>query len=89
MQFDFMPERRTIDVVFILRRMQEEHHAKGRKLYMCFVNLVNTFDGLPTKVLEWSMKKKGMREALVGSVMSLYEGGKDKILSEFRVLRGT
>ena len=34
MQFGFMSERGTIDVVFILRMMQEEYHAKGRKLYM-------------------------------------------------------
>ena len=29
MQFGFMPESGTIDVIFILRRLQEEHHAKG------------------------------------------------------------
>ena len=30
MQFGFMPERETIDAVFILRRMQAEYHAKGK-----------------------------------------------------------
>ena len=34
-QFGFMPERGTIDAVFILRRKQEEHNSKGKKLYMC------------------------------------------------------
>ena len=34
MQFGFMPERGTIDTVFILRRMQEVYHAKRKKLYM-------------------------------------------------------
>ena len=34
MQFGFMPERGSIDAVFILRRMQEEYHAKGYKLYV-------------------------------------------------------
>ena len=34
MQFGFMSERGTINVVFILRRMQEEYHAKGKKLYV-------------------------------------------------------
>ena len=29
MQFYFMSERETINAVFILRRMQEEYHAKG------------------------------------------------------------
>ena len=39
MQFGFMPERGTIDAVFILRMLQEEYHAKGKMLYMCFVDL--------------------------------------------------
>ena len=39
-----MPERGTIVPVFILRRMQEEYHAKGEKLYMCFVDLEKAFD---------------------------------------------
>ena len=35
MQIGFLPERGTIDAAFILRRMQEEYHAK-KELYMCF-----------------------------------------------------
>ena len=34
-----LPESEIIDAVFILRRMQEEYHAKGRKLCMSFVDL--------------------------------------------------
>ena len=30
MQFGFMPVSGTIDAVFILGRMQEEYHAKGK-----------------------------------------------------------
>ena len=35
MQFGFMPERGTIDAVFILRRMQEEYHVNGN--VACFL----------------------------------------------------
>ena len=28
-QYGYMPERGTLDAVFILRRLQEEYHAKG------------------------------------------------------------
>ena len=35
MQFGFMPERETIDAVFILGRLQEKYHAKRKKMYVC------------------------------------------------------
>ena len=60
-----MPERRSIDAVFILRRIQEEYHVKEKKLYVCFVELVKTFCSVPRKVLDWSMRKKGIQEVLV------------------------
>ena len=30
--------------------MQEEYHAEGKKMYMCFVVLDKTFDRVPRKV---------------------------------------
>ena len=45
-------------------------------MYMCFVNLEKAFGRLPRKVLEWALRKRGIPEVLVGSVMSLYEGAK-------------
>ena len=78
-QFGFMPERGTIDAVFMLRKMQEEYHAKGKKLCMCFVDLEKAFDRVPKKVLEWALRKKGIPEGLVRSVMSLYEGAKTRL----------
>ena len=53
-----MPGRGTIDAVFVLRRLQEEYHAKGKTLYMCLVDLEKAFDRLQRKVLEWAMRKK-------------------------------
>ena len=60
MQFGFMLERGTIDAVFILRRMHEEYHDKGIKLYMCFVDLEKAFDRVRRKVLEWALRKTGI-----------------------------
>ena len=58
MQFGFMPESGTIDALFILRSLQEEYHAKGKKLYMFFVDLEKAFDRVPRKMLEWALRKK-------------------------------
>ena len=60
MQFGFMSERRTIDAVFILRRLQEEYHAKGKKLHMCFVDLEKAIDRVQNIVLQWAMRQKGI-----------------------------
>ena len=64
-QFGLMPERGTIDAVFILRRMQEEHHAKRKKLYMCLAAQEKAFDKVLRKMLGWAMRKKGIQEVLV------------------------
>ena len=68
MQVGFMPEKGTIDGVFISRRLQEEYHAKGK-----------TFDRVPRKVLQWVMRKKGIPEVSVRSLMCLYEGVKTRV----------
>ena len=85
MQFGSMPERRTINAIFYLKRMQEEYHAKGKKLYMCFVNLEEALDRVPRKVLEWTLRKKGIPKVLVISVMSLYDGAKTRVRVDFEL----
>ena len=79
MQFGYMPERGTIDAVFILRRMQEEYHVKGKKSYMCFVDREKVGDRVSRKVLEWALRKKEIPEVSVRSVMSPYEGAKTRV----------
>ena len=43
MQFGFMPERGTIDAVFILRRLQEEYDAKEKKVVYVLCGLREIF----------------------------------------------
>ena len=74
-----MPGKGTIDAVFILRRLQEEYLDKEKKLYMCFVDLEKAFDRVLRRVLEWAMRKRGIPEAMVRAVTSLYEGAKTRV----------
>ena len=85
MQFGFMPKKEIIDAVFILRRMQEEYHAKGKKMYIYFVDLYRAFYRVSRKVLEWVMRKKRIPDVLVRSVMSLYEGVKTRVRVDFEL----
>ena len=79
MQFGFMPGKGTVDAIFIVRRMQEEYQKKDKKLYMCFVDVNKAFDRVPRKVMEWTMRKKGLSEVMVRAVVSLYDGAKTRV----------
>ena len=85
MQFGFIPVTGTINALFILRKLQDEYHANGKKLYMCFVDLERAFDRVSRKLLEWSMRKKGIPEVLVRSVMSLYEAAKTRVIVDYEL----
>ena len=54
----YLFEKGTTYAVYILRMLQEEYCTKGKKLYMCFVDLDKSFDIAPIKVLEWAKRKK-------------------------------
>ena len=78
-QFGFMPGKGTTDALFLVQRLQEEHRAKDKGLYVCFVDLEKAFDRVPRRVMEWAIRKKGLPEILVKTVMSLYEGAETKV----------
>ena len=78
-QFGFMPGKGTTDALFLVRRLQEEHRAKDKRMYMCFVDLEKAFDRAPRRVMDWAMRKKGLPEILVKAVISLYEGAETKV----------
>ena len=69
MQCGFMTGKGTVDVLFMVRMLQEKYDTKKRKLYMCFVDLEKAFDRVPRKVIEWALRKKGVNERFVGAIM--------------------
>ena len=83
MQVGFMHEKGIIDV-FILRRLQDEYCANGKSC-IYFVDLEKSFDGLPQKVLQWVIRKKGISEVLVRLTINLYEGAKTRIGVDFEL----
>jgi len=83
MQFGFTKGKGTTDTIFIVRQMQENFRAKGKKLYFGFVDLEKAFDRLPTEVIRWAMHKLGVEEWLVSAVMSVYTGAKTVVRTVF------
>ena len=46
---------------------------------MCFECLEKAIDRVPRKMLDWALRKKGIPEVLVRSVMSQYEGANTRV----------
>ena len=51
-QFGTMPGKGTTDALLLVSRLQEEHRAKDKRMYMCFVDLEKAFDRVPRRVME-------------------------------------
>ena len=71
-KFGFMPGMGTTDAMFIMRQVQEKHQAKKKKLYYAFVDLEKAFDRVPREVVRWALRKLGVDEWLIRTVMALY-----------------
>ena len=65
MQFGFMPGKKRVDAIFIVRKMQKKHQKMDKNLYMCFVDMAKAFGRVTRKVMEWAMKTKGLSEVMV------------------------
>ena len=61
-QYVFIPGRRAVDVVFVLRRLSEKFRAKNKKLFSIFVDLENAFHWVPSKVIRFVLRRKGVPE---------------------------
>ena len=67
-----MPGKGTIDDNFIMRQVQEKHQAKNKELYYAFMDSEKEFDRVPREVVRWALRKLGLDEWLIRTVIALY-----------------
>jgi hypothetical protein len=82
MQFGFSPGKGTTDAIFIVRQIQEKFRAKKKNLFYAFVDLEKAYDRVPREVVKWAMRKAGVEEWIVDTVMCMYEGAKTAVRTE-------
>ena len=50
-QCGFKPQRSTVDMMFVLRRLQELARKKDIPLYMCYIDLTKAYDSVDRSLL--------------------------------------
>ena len=79
MQFGFRPGTGTTHAIFIARQLQERYGGKHRKLWWAFVDLEKVFDRVPGKVVEWAMRKLGVKEWLIRTVIAMHKHARTRV----------
>ena len=61
MQFGFVPGKGTVDVIFMVRQLQEKFLEKRKDLFFAFVDLEKAFDRVPREVVRWALRQLGVK----------------------------
>ena len=78
-QFGFMPDRSTMEAIYLLRRLMERYRDHQKDLYMVFIDLENAYDRVPREVLWRVLEKKWVRIAYIQALKDMYHSAGTKV----------
>ena len=81
-QFGFMPEKNTIDAIFIIRQLMEKEIEGILESYLGFVDLEKAYDRVPREGIYWSLRRKGVQEKLVKLIQATHRNSKTAVRTE-------
>ena len=94
-QCGFRPGRSTVDMMFVVRRLQELGRKEGVPLYTCFVDLQKAYDSVNRSLLWVVLARFGMHPVMVDIVPQFHGGvracvrlDKGRVLKWFEVDQG-
>ena len=58
-----MPGNGTVGALFVLQK--NGRVSRGEKLVCVFVDSKEAFDGIPRKIVEWALRKKGIPQVMM------------------------
>ena len=73
-QCGFRPERSTVDMLFVVRQLQELARRRRIPLYMCFVDLQKAYDSVDREVLWKVLARAGVPEEMIAVIRQFHDG---------------
>ena len=73
-QCGFRPERSTVDMPFVVRRLQELARRRRIPLYMCFVDLQKAYDLVDRELLWKVLARAGVPGEMIAVILQFHDG---------------
>ena len=81
-QCGFRPARETIDILFVVRRLQELGRARKIPLYMCFIDLQKAYDSVDQELLWVVLARFGVPEKMLTVMRQFHEGMRARVRTD-------
>ena len=78
-QCGFRPDRSTVDMLFVVRRLQELGRRRRIPLHMCFVDLQKAYDSVDRELLWQVLARAGIPEAMIEVIRQFHDGMKARV----------
>jgi hypothetical protein len=72
-QFEFMLERSTMDVIFLIRQLMKRCREQKKDLHMIFINLDKAYDKVPMNVMWWVLQKHKVSSKYITLIKNMYD----------------
>ena len=81
-QCGFRPARSTVDMLFVVRRLQELGRARKIPLYMCFIDLQKAYDSVDRELLWVVLARFGVPEKMLTVIRQFHEGMRARVRTD-------
>ncbi|CAB1120152.1 unnamed protein product [Ectocarpus sp. CCAP 1310/34] len=78
-QCAFRPGRSTVDILFVVRHLQELGRRKKIPLYMCFVDLNKAYDSVDREMLWKVLARAGISAKLIEVIRQFHDGMRARV----------
>jgi hypothetical protein len=79
-QFGFMPERWTMETIFLIRQLMKRCREQKKDLNMIFIDLEKTYDKVPRNIMWWTLQKHKVLSKYITLIKDMY----DNVVSSVR-----
>ena len=78
-QCGFRPERSTVDMLFVVRRLQKLARRRRISLYMRFVDLQKAYDSVDRELLWKVLARAGVPEDMIAAIHQFHDGMQTRV----------